>query len=109
MVVPGKHEHLFRRSCVMRWVLALTATLMLAAVPAAMAAKKDMKDPPGKTALVKAGAKVNFKKEDAATHTYGKGGAATFVPCDIGSNKEEIEHGMIIGRLELTKNTKELN
>jgi hypothetical protein len=86
----------------------MIATLMIVGVPAAMAAKKDMKDPPGKAALAKAGAKVNFKKEDTATHSYANGKTAIFVPCDIGNNKDEIEHGMILGRLELTKASKEL-
>src|SRR4051812_32530647 len=92
----------------MRWALALVASLMIVGVPAAMAAKKDMKDAPGKAALAKAGAKVQFKKENAITHTYAKGGSATFTPCDIGDNKDEIEHGMYLGKLELTKNTREL-
>jgi len=92
----------------MRWAFALIATLMIAGVPAAMAAKKDMKDPPGRAALVKAGNKIIFKKENTATHTYAKGGAATFVPCDIGTDKDEIERGMILGKLELTKNSREL-
>src|SRR6476660_8598242 len=46
MVMPGKQKQPFRRSCVMRWALAVIATLMIAGVPAAMAAKKDMKDAP---------------------------------------------------------------
>ena len=94
----------------MRWAIAVIATLMLAGVPAAMAAKKDKdtKDYPRPAAIAKAGEKVIFKKENSVTHTYANGKTATFVPCDIGTNREEIEHGMILGKLELTKNTKEL-
>jgi plastocyanin len=92
----------------MRWALAVFTLLVIAGVPAAMAAKKDMKDPPGKAAIAKAGDKVIFVKERSVTHTYANGKTATFVPCDIGTNREEIEHGMILGKLELTKATKEL-
>jgi hypothetical protein len=112
MVMSRENEQLFRRSFVMRWALALIATLMIVGVPAAMAAKKDlakkdMKDAPGRAALAKAGDKVIFKKDNTVTHTYASGKTATFVPCDIGTNKDEIERGMILGRLELTKNSKD--
>jgi len=98
----------------MRWAFALIATLMIAGVPAAMAAKKDLamkdkdtKDYPRPAAIAKAGDKVIFKKENSVTHTYANGKTATFVPCDIGTNKDEIERGMILGRLELTRNSKD--
>ena len=92
----------------MRWALALIATLMLVVVPAALAAKKDMKDAPGKTAVIKAGNKATFNKDDSATHTYAGGKTATFVPCDIGHlNEEQLQNGAVIGKLELTKPTKD--
>ncbi len=86
----------------MRWALAVIATLMIVGVPAAMAAKKDKdtKDYPRPAAIAKAGDKVIFKKENAVTHTYANGKTASFTPCDIGTNKDEIEHGMILGKLE---------
>lgn len=92
----------------MRWALAVIATLMIAGVPAAMAAKKDMKDAPGKAAVAKAGAKSTFEKENSATHTYANGKTATFTPCDIGHmNEEELGRGFIMGKLELTKASKD--
>ncbi len=92
----------------MRWVLALIATLMLAAVPAAFAAKKDMKDAPGRAAVAKAGNKVSFNKDDTVTHVYAGGKTVTFVPCDIGHfNEEQLQNGAVIGKLELTKSTKD--
>ena len=92
----------------MRWAIAIVATLMLAAVPAALAAKKDMKDAPGKAAVAKAGNKATFNKDDAVTHAYAGGKTATFVPCDIGHlNEEQLQNGAVIGKLELTKGTKD--
>ena len=92
----------------MRWFLALTVLFVIAGVPAALAAKKDMKDPPGKGAVAKAGAGAKFQKEHAATHTYGSGKSATFVPCDLGHlNDGELAHGFVAGKLELSKGTKD--
>jgi hypothetical protein len=92
----------------MRWALALIVLFVVAGVPAALAAKKDMKDAPGKAAVAKAGAKATFQKEDAVTHTYAGGKTATFVPCDIGHlNEGELAHGFLAGKLELTKGTKD--
>jgi len=92
----------------MRWTLALIVMFVIAGVPAALAAKKDMKDPPGKAAVAKAGARANFDKEHAATHTYASGKSVTFVPCDLGHlNEEELARGAVIGKLELGKGTKD--
>jgi hypothetical protein len=92
----------------MRWALAVIATLMIAGVPAAMAAKKDMKDAPKPAAVAKAGARATFEKDNAATHTYANGKSATFVPCDIGHlNEEEFARGAVIGKLELGKASKD--
>jgi hypothetical protein len=92
----------------MRWALALIAMFVIAGVPAALAAKKDMKDPPGKGAVAKAGNKASFQKEHAVTHTYASGKSATFVPCDLGHlNDGELAAGFLAGKLELGKGTKD--
>jgi hypothetical protein len=89
----------------MRWALALIAMFVIAGVPAAMAAKKDMKDPPGKAAVAKADARATFEKEHAAFHA---GRSAKFVPCDIGHlNDGELAHGFVAGKLELGKASKD--
>jgi hypothetical protein len=97
----------------MRWALALIAVLMIGAVPATYAAKKDlakkeMKDAPGRAAVAKAGAKATFEKDNTATHTWANGKSVTFVPCDIGHLKEEeFAHGAVIGKLETEKASKD--
>jgi len=92
----------------MRWALALIATLMIAGVPAAMAAKKDMKDPPNKGAVAKAGAKATFDKKAMATHTFASGKTVTFTPADIGHlSQDDLGRGAVIGRLTTDKETKE--
>ncbi|HEV8606489.1 MAG TPA: hypothetical protein VGQ99_14035 [Tepidisphaeraceae bacterium] len=92
----------------MRWAIATIVLLVIAGVPAAMAAKKDMKEAPGKAAVAKAGAKATFQKDNAATHTFASGKSVTFVPCDIGHlNEEEFARGAVIGKLELQKGSKD--
>src|SRR4051812_5888091 len=112
MVMPGKHEQSFRRSCVMRWALALIAAFMIAGVPAMSAkkelAKKDMKDAPTRGAVAKAGDKVTFEKKDAATHHFANGKSVTFTPADIGHlSQDDLSRGAIIGKIETEKETKE--
>jgi hypothetical protein len=89
----------------MRWALALIVLFVVAGVPAALAAKKDMKDPPGKAAVSKADAKATFEKEHAATHA---GRDAKFIPCDIGHlNDGELAAGFVIGKLDIGKASKD--
>lgn len=97
----------------MRWALALIATLMIAGVPAAMAAKKelakkDMKDPPNKGAVSKAADKATFDKKAAASHTFANGKTVTFTPADIGHlSQDDLGRGAIIGRLVTEKDTRD--
>ena len=97
----------------MKWALALVATLMMAGVPAAFAAKKelakkDMKDPPNKGAVAKASAKATFDKKAIATHTFANGRTVTFTPADIGHlSQDDLGRGAVIGRFTTDKDTKE--